>query len=198
MGADRPLEAPLWNVANALTMFRLVLVPVFIWLYLQPGTGLRLAATGVFLLAALTDRLDGHLARSRGLITNFGKLMDPIADKALVLSAMILLSLDGAMPWWVTALILVREIGITALRFVMVRRAVMAASKGGKLKTVLQIVFLIGLLFPWHAVLPASPAGFMHTLAVVIMYVALAQTLYSGGQYVVDAARLARTAPRAG
>nr|NLD40064.1 CDP-diacylglycerol--glycerol-3-phosphate 3-phosphatidyltransferase [Actinomycetales bacterium] len=117
-------------------MTRILMVPVFVWLFLLDGTSWRLVAAGVFLVAALTDRLDGYLARSRGLITDLGKLLDPIADKALVISALLLLSWDGLVPWWVTVLILVRELGITLLRMVMRRRAVMAASQGGKLKTV--------------------------------------------------------------
>ncbi|HLS48738.1 MAG TPA: CDP-diacylglycerol--glycerol-3-phosphate 3-phosphatidyltransferase, partial [Actinomycetaceae bacterium] len=131
-------SAPVWNWANLVTMIRVALVPVFAWLAMQDSWQLRLIGAGVFLLAALTDKLDGYLARSRNLVTNFGKIADPIADKALVLTALVLLAVANTLPWWVPAIIIVRELGITLLRFVMLRRSVMAASAGGKLKTVLQ------------------------------------------------------------
>ena len=154
-GLKEPQQAPVLNIANALTVLRLLLVPVFVWLMLQPGDLWRLVAVIVFGGAALTDRLDGQLARSRNLVTDFGKIVDPIADKALTLSAFALLSVDGLLWWWVTILIVVRELGITVMRFFMLRRAVMAASRGGKLKTVLQMVGLIGLLTPWGLLLPS-------------------------------------------
>lgn len=181
---------PTWNIANILTFLRLALVPVFIWLFLQDGLAMRWAAVIVFVIAAITDQLDGHLARSRNLITDLGKLLDPIADKALTLSAMVLLSIDGLVPWWVTLLILARELGITLMRMAMVRRQVMAASSGGKLKTVLQMTFLIGLLIPWHGFLPASVADPIMLVFQVIMYLALAVTLVTGAMYVADAVRL--------
>ena len=147
-GPSAPGRAPLLNAANALTVLRLILVPVFIWLMLSPGEATRLTATLVFIVAAFTDRLDGQLARSWGLVTSFGKIADPIADKALTLSAFLLLSVAGSLWWWVTIVIIVRELGITVLRFVMLRRAVMAASRGGKLKTVLQMFGIVGLQMP--------------------------------------------------
>lgn len=194
MGADRQVEAPLWNIANILTMLRLVLVPVFVWLFLQGNSASRLAATIVFLVAAITDRLDGQLARSRNLITNFGKIADPIADKALVVSALILLAWAGNMPWWVTIVIIVRELGITLLRFVMIRRSVMAASKGGKLKTVLQMVFIVGLLMPWPLIPFLGETGVvaLQMTSLVIMYAALAVTVVTGIQYCVDAWKIAK------
>ncbi|NCD20778.1 MAG: CDP-diacylglycerol--glycerol-3-phosphate 3-phosphatidyltransferase, partial [Actinobacteria bacterium] len=137
-------------------MLRILMVPVFAWLFLQDGTVMRVAATAVFVAAALTDKLDGHLARSRGLITDLGKILDPIADKALVIAALVLLSMDGLVPWWVTLVIIVRELGITVLRFFMIRREVMAASRGGKLKATLQMVFIVGMLVPWSALLPSG------------------------------------------
>ena len=145
-----PNSAPVWNSANAVTMVRVALVPIFAILVMQDNTALRLSGVGVFLLAALTDKLDGYLARSRNLITSFGKIADPIADKALVLTALIVLTVLGIVPWWVPAIIIVRELGITVLRFAMLRRAVMAASAGGKLKTVLQITAITALLVPWQ------------------------------------------------
>ncbi|MDO5495379.1 MAG: CDP-diacylglycerol--glycerol-3-phosphate 3-phosphatidyltransferase [bacterium] len=196
MAVDRPVApVPTLNIANIITFIRILLVPVFVWFFLMGGTGWRLAAAGVFLLAALTDRLDGYLARSRGLITDLGKLMDPIADKALVISALALLTWDGLVPWWVTALILIREFGITFMRMGMRRRAVMAASQGGKLKTVLQMMFLTGMLVPWHGFLPAGAADVLLVICQVLMYLALAVTLVTGLMYVRDAVVLSRTPP---
>ncbi len=188
-------RVPLLNIANALTVLRLLLVPVFVWFVLQPGDAMRLAAAVVFAVAALTDQLDGHLARSLNLVTSFGKITDPIADKALTLSAFIALSVDGRLWWWVTFTILVRELGITLLRFFMLRRAVMAASRGGKLKTVLQITAIIGLLVPWGAFLPAGAAHVLELLAYVVVGAALVITVVSGLDYVRQAVVLSRMEP---
>ncbi|MBE6483090.1 MAG: CDP-diacylglycerol--glycerol-3-phosphate 3-phosphatidyltransferase [Actinomyces ruminicola] len=185
-------SAPLLNVANALTVLRLILVPVFVWLMLQPGDPIRLLATAVFIVAAITDRLDGQLARSRNLITSFGKIADPIADKALTLSAFILLSVDGRLWWWVTIVIIVRELGITLLRFIMLRRAVMAASRGGKLKTTLQMIGIIGLLTPWALFLPDALATVLTALAYAAIGAALVVTVVTGVDYVLQARRIAR------
>ncbi len=190
MATDR--EVSPWNIANVLTMLRILMVPVFAWLFLQDGTVMRLAATAVFVAAALTDKLDGHLARSRGLITDLGKILDPIADKALVIAALVLLSMDGLVPWWVTLVIIVRELGITVLRFFMIRREVMAASRGGKLKATLQMVFIVGMLVPWSALLPSGPAAFFVYATIVLMYLAAAVTVWTGVEYVVAAARISR------
>ena len=185
-------KAPLLNIANALTVLRLVMVPVFVVLMLREGQGARMAAALVFMLAAATDRLDGQLARSRNLVTSFGKIADPIADKALTLSAFVLLSMTGDLWWWVTALVVVRELGITLLRFVMLRRAVMAASRGGKLKTFLQILGLTGLLVPWGAVLPTGAAQVLLYLAYAIVAAATVVTVVTGLDYVRDAVRISR------
>ena len=192
-GAAQPEQAPLLNIANALTVLRLLLVPVFIWLSLLPGDRARLAAVVVFVMAAFTDRLDGQLARSRGLVTSFGKIADPIADKALTLSAFVLLSVNGRLWWWVTVLIVVRELGITVMRFFMLRRAVMAASRGGKIKTALQMVGLVGLLTPWSALfLPAGLAAFLVKAAYAVVAAALIVTVVTGLDYVRQAVRLSR------
>ena len=191
---DQPRDAavPLWNLANILTMVRVLLVPVFAVLFLGDTTATRFAATAVFLAAAITDRLDGQIARSRGLVTNFGKIADPIADKALVLTALVLLSIDGLVPWWVTIVVIVRELGITLLRFLMIRRSVIAASNGGKLKTVLQLVFIIAFLVPWHALLPDSAADVLLTVVWWVMMLAVAVTVVTGLDYVVRAVASAR------
>ncbi len=185
-----------WNVANAVTMARIALVPVFAWALLVDGgqsVTWRLVATGVFVVAALSDRLDGHLARSRGLVTDLGKLLDPIADKALVGAALVLLwwPLDE-LPWWVPAVILVRELGITAMRMVLLRYAVMPASRGGKIKTVLQTVAITVFLLP----LDHLP-DLVRLTAWVVMVAAIAVTVVTGVDYAAQGWRLRRAA-RAG
>lgn len=177
-------QASAWNLPNALTMLRVVLVPVFVWLLMRDGgaadgTADRWWATIVFVVATLTDWVDGDLARRRGLITAFGKLMDPIADKALMGAALVCLSLLGELPWWVTVVILVREIGITLMRFVVIRRGVIPASRGGKLKTTLQAVGLILMLAPLGALLG--------TLGLWTMYAAVVVTVLTGMDYVRQA-----------
>ena len=136
------------NVANALTVLRLVLVPLFVVLLLAGGTGWRIAAFAVFLVASVTDVLDGRIARRRGLITDFGKIADPIADKALTGAALVTLSAQGELPWWVTAVILARELGVTGLRFWVIRHGVIAASRGGKIKTLLQVLAICLYVLP--------------------------------------------------
>ena len=181
-----------WNLANYLTVLRLALVPVFLVLVLADDgdhAGLRLGATAVFLLAALTDRIDGQIARSRGLITSFGKLMDPIADKALIGAALVGLSLLDELPWWVTVLVLVREIGVTLLRFVVIRHGVMPAGRGGKLKTVLQVVALTLYLLPLPEVL--------HPVAVAVMGAAVLLTVVTGAEIAYQAVVLRTTSERA-
>src|SRR6476469_4609285 len=173
-----------WNLANALTVFRLLLVPVFlVMLFWGTGheTAWRIAAFVVFAIASVTDRIDGEVARKRNSVTEFGKLADPIADKALIGAALIGLSMLGDLPWWVTVVIMVREIGITVLRFAVLRRGVIPASRGGKLKTLVQAV-AIGLF-----VLPLS--GTWLTGAWVVMWAAVVLTVLTCADYVVSAVR---------
>lgn len=179
--------ARLVNVANVLTTIRLALVPVFLMALFADGgyeTRWRIAAFVVFAVAMVTDRFDGALARSYGLITEFGKLADPIADKALLGAALIGLSLLHELPWWVTVLILVREIGVTVLRFVVLHHGVIPASRGGKLKTLVQAV-AIGLF-----ILPLT--GVWHLVAVVTMAVAVVLTVVTGVDYVAHAVKDSR------
>ncbi len=186
MSVREETSTSVWNAPNALTMLRIGLVPLFAWLLLtQDGDTdeLRVWAAVVFLLAIGTDWLDGDLARRQGQVTDFGKIADPIADKALIGAALISLSLLGELPWWVTVVILVREIGITVMRFVVIRRGVMAAGRGGKLKTVLQSVGLVLLILPL--------AGLLHMLGLLVMYAALVVTVVTGLDYVMQARRLA-------
>lgn len=177
-----------WNVPNALTMLRIILVPFFIWFFVADDGRYgwwRWASVLLFLVAIYTDKLDGDIARSRGLVTSFGKIADPIADKLLIGSALIMLSAAGELWWWVTVVMLVREIGITLLRFVVIRYGVMAASKGGKLKTVLQTVAIFVYL------LPVTPANtWLAVIALIIMLAALAVTVVTGIDYVVKAVQL--------
>lgn len=186
-----------WNLANALTVLRVLMVPVYAWLLLADGGSdpvLRFWAAGVFVLATLTDRIDGEIARRRGLITDFGKVTDPIADKALMGMAFVGLSLLGELPWWVTVLVLAREWGVTLLRFFVIRHGVMPAGRGGKLKTVLQSVTLTLFSLPlW--VLPLS--GLWTAVAWVTMVLAVVVTLVTGVDYVMKALHLRRTSERA-
>ena len=171
------------NAANALTVLRLVLVPVFVLLLLAGGTGGRIAAFAVFLIASVTDLLDGRIARQRGLITDFGKIADPIADKALTGAALVTLSALGELAWWVTAVILARELGVTALRFWVIRRGVIAASRGGKIKTLLQVLAIALYVLP-------GPPGIVRA---VVMGLALVVTVVTGADYAVRAVRLRRS-----
>ena len=171
-------HVPLLNIANILTGLRMVLVPVFV-VALFAGGGhdsvSRIIAFAIFAVALVTDRIDGQLARSRGEVTEFGKLADPIADKALIGAALIGLSVLGDLPWWVTVLILVREIGVTVLRFVVLRHGVIPASHGGKLKTLVQAVAIGLFILPLH-----DWPGAWHTAAWVVLF-SFPRCLYGHG-----------------
>jgi CDP-diacylglycerol---glycerol-3-phosphate 3-phosphatidyltransferase len=176
-----------WNIANALTLMRILLVPVFAVVLFTDGghhVGWRVAAWGVFAVASITDRIDGELARRRHLVTELGKLADPIADKALIGMALIGLSSLGELTWWVTIVILARELAVTGLRFWVIRHGVIPASRGGKVKTLLQAV-AIGLY-----VLPLS--GGWRDAAAVTMGAAVVLTVVTGVDYVSRAVSLRR------
>jgi CDP-diacylglycerol--glycerol-3-phosphate 3-phosphatidyltransferase len=178
------------NLPNILTGARLVLVPVFlVLLFVGDGheTFWRVVAFGVFAVAVITDRFDGALARSYGVVSEFGTLADPIADKALIGSALIGLSMLGDLPWWITGVILLREIGITILRFMVLRHGVIPASRGGKLKTLVQAVAIGLFVLPLH-----SWPGIWLTVAWVIMWAAVVLTVVTGADYVVSAIRNSR------
>ena len=181
-------ETGLWNVANVLTMVRIVLVPVFVGFLLAGGTAWRLAALATFCVASLTDLLDGRLARSRGLVTDFGKIADPVADKALTGTALVCLSALGELPWWVTGLIMFRELGVTGLRFWVLRRGVIAASRGGKAKTLLQVIAICLYVLPATLSPPVIVRELFMAAAVVV-------TVVTGVDYVLQAMRLRRAQP---
>ena len=188
---EKPVAAPRvvspYNAANILTVVRIVLVPVFLAIVVASGldgTGAEIAACLVFCLASATDFVDGWIARRWSLVTSFGKVADPIADKALTGTALILLSAYDRLPWWVTVVILVREWGVTALRFWVIRYGIIPASRGGKLKTVLQIAAIAWYL--WPVPHPADEGGPW------LMGAALVVTVVTGGDYLVQALRLRR------
>lgn len=190
--ATPPQSTKLVNLPNALTVLRLAVVPVFAVLLFQDDAlddADRYWATLVFGLAILTDRYDGLIARRTGQVTEFGKLADPIADKALTGTALIALSVLALLPWWVTAVILVREVGVTLLRFWVIRDGVIAASRGGKAKTVVQAL-AIGLY-----ILPLS--GALATARWWVMAVAVLLTVLTGLDYVYRAVTLRQTSARA-
>ena len=180
------------NIANGLTLLRLLLVPVFVVLLFADGghsSGWRVWAFVVFAVATVTDLVDGDLARSRGLVTDVGKVADPIADKALTGAALVGLSALGDLSWVVTVVILVRELGITGLRFFVIRHGVIPASRGGKVKTLLQNI-AIGLY-----ILPLT--GWAATARFWLMLAAVIVTVLTGADYVARAVRLRRTSERA-
>ena len=183
--------AAIANVPNIITVVRILLVPVFLWLLLSDAGELGLArylAAVLFVVTIATDALDGHLARSRNLVTDVGKVLDPIADKALIGSALIGLSLLGELWWWVTIVILVRELGITVYRFIALRDRVIPAGASGKAKTMAQAIGVSLLLLPlWVFV-----GTWYLWVGWAVMAIALALTIYSGVGYLVAAWRLGR------
>jgi CDP-diacylglycerol--glycerol-3-phosphate 3-phosphatidyltransferase len=187
---------PVLNIANALTVVRLLLVPVFVWaLVARNGQDVdwRLGAFAVFALAAITDRFDGELARRWGLVTAFGTIADPIADKALIGSALIGLSGLGLLPWWVTVVILGREIGITLLRFAVLRHGIIPASRGGKAKTLVQTIAIGLYVLPLPELLGGS--DLLDGARWAVMLVAVLLTVVTGVDYVLRAIRLRSAAP---
>lgn len=181
---DTEHDVPILNLPNILTFVRLLLVPVFAFLLPQSQESevVRWWATAVFGIAALTDFIDGYLARKYHLITNVGKIADPIADKLLIGTALIALSLEHTVSWWFTAIILIREIAITLLRFKVINRGVIPASRGGKAKTISQIVAILAYLVPLD--------GWVDRLALVAMWAAVVLTVLTGVDYVFRAYRL--------
>lgn len=176
-----------WNIANVVTVIRLAMVPFFVVCLFLPGSGWRAAALVVFMVASLTDLLDGELARRYGLITDFGKIADPLADKALIGAALISLSILDELPWWMTIVILGRELGVTVLRFAVIRHGVIPASYGGKVKTVLQIAAIVSYIWP----------GVPEPIRWIVMGAAAIVTVGTGLDYVIRAIKLRQVAKQA-
>ncbi len=191
--AGGPGRSANWNIPNAITVVRILLAPAFFWMVLADDGrdgGLRWAAAALFIVAIATDGIDGHIARSRGLVTALGKILDPIADKVLTSGALVCLSILGELPWWVTAVIVVREVGITIWRLIELRRGnVVPASSGGKLKTVVQSIAISFALVPLWVLL----GDWVHWVNGILMTAAVVLTVWSGLLYVRDAIRLARS-----
>ncbi|WP_249465352.1 CDP-diacylglycerol--glycerol-3-phosphate 3-phosphatidyltransferase [Streptomyces fradiae] len=187
LGAAAVNQASLWNIANILTMLRLVLVPAFVVLLLQDGgydPAWRAWAWAAFAVAMITDVFDGHLARTYNLVTDFGKIADPIADKAIMAAGLICLSALGDLPWWVTGVILFRELGITLMRFWVIRHGVIPASRGGKMKTLAQ-----GTAVGMYVLALTGPLA---TLRWWVMALAVVLTVATGLDYVRQAVVLRR------
>ncbi|MDT9690490.1 CDP-diacylglycerol--glycerol-3-phosphate 3-phosphatidyltransferase [Streptomyces sp. P9(2023)] len=187
LGSAAVNQASLWNIANILTMIRLVLVPGFVLLLLQDGGHdpvWRAWAWAAFAVAMITDVFDGHLARAYNLVTDFGKIADPIADKAIMAAGLICLSSLGDLPWWVTIVILARELGITLMRFWVIRHGVIPASRGGKVKTLAQ-----GAAVGMYVLVMTGPLA---TLRFWVMAVAVVLTVVTGLDYVRQAIVLRR------
>lgn len=180
------------NVANIITVARILLAPVFVWL-LAADNGeygvLRWVAAALFIVAIATDGVDGAIARGRNLVTNLGIILDPIADKVLTGAALVMLSVLGELWWWVTIVILVRELGITAFRFAVIRDRVIPASRGGKLKTLVQSVAISLFLLPLFTI---PGLGWVIWVNYVVMGAALVLTVYTGIDYLVQAWRSTR------
>ncbi|HWH30978.1 MAG TPA: CDP-diacylglycerol--glycerol-3-phosphate 3-phosphatidyltransferase [Mycobacteriales bacterium] len=182
-----PAPVPLVNLPNALTVARLLAVPLFAALIVGSATfgdAWLVAAWAVFTAACVTDVVDGRLARSRGLCTDFGAFADPIADKALVGTALLGLSWLGAVPWWVTAVVIGREAGVTALRTAVLRHGVIPASRGGKLKAFSQNCAVALYLLPL--------SGAAASLRVPVLAIAVVATVATGVDYALSAWRAAR------
>jgi CDP-diacylglycerol---glycerol-3-phosphate 3-phosphatidyltransferase len=188
-----------WNVPNALTTLRIFMVPFFGYALLQDGgdsVTWRCIAAGIFIAGMITDKVDGDIARKHNLITDFGKIADPIADKAMTGMAFIGLSVVGEVWWWVTILVLLREWSVTLLRLSIMKNVVIAAAQSGKIKTVLQSVALSGLAFPLVADDHAwgTPGEVLFYANQVLLAGAVAMTLWSGYEFYRDAYRQRRVA----
>lgn len=188
--ASRPSN---WNAPNIITVVRILLAPIFFWMLLADGGAdgaLRWWAAVLFIIAIGTDGIDGAIARRNNLVTDLGKILDPIADKLLTSGALVCLSILLELPWWVTAIIVVREVGITVWRFVELGRGnVVPASKGGKLKTLVQSVAISLALLPFWTLF----GDWVHWVNAIAMTAAVVITVYTGVQYLVDAARLKKS-----
>lgn len=188
---NAPAKPSNWNAPNIITAARIVATPFFVWLLLAEGgqnPGLRWAATAFFVLAIATDAWDGYLARSKGLITDLGKLLDPIADKFLTGAALVGLAIIAELPWWVVVVVLVREVGITVHRLMVAHDVVLAAAWMGKLKTVAQSVAITLALMPL-TLMDGAVASAAFWVNLVTMTIAVVLTIVSGIDYVIGYVR---------
>lgn len=186
-----PSPSP-WNLPNAITIVRILFAPVFVALLLIDGgadAAIRWIAGILFIVGIATDGIDGHIARSRGLVTDLGKLLDPIADKILTGAALIGLSILAELPWWVTVIVLVREVGITVHRMIIRHEAVVAAAWMGKLKTVFQGIAISFALVPLWTIV----GDWIFWVNGTLMWIAVILTLASGVDYIITAARARRS-----
>ncbi|WP_457100512.1 CDP-diacylglycerol--glycerol-3-phosphate 3-phosphatidyltransferase [Microbacterium sp. P5_E9] len=183
------------QLPNTITIVRILCAPIFLWMLLADGGAdgaLRWWAAALFIVAIATDGIDGWLARKYEIVTDLGKLLDPIADKVLTGFAFIGLSILGELPWWVTVVVLIREIGITVYRLMVVSDHVLAAAWMGKLKTVAQALALSLALLPlWTLV-----GEWIWWVNGILMTIAVVLTIASGVDYVVSEVRAARAKPR--
>lgn len=194
-----PKRVSNWSAPNIITVVRIFFAPVFIWMLLS-GNGdvnepLRWWAAVLFIVGMGTDGLDGWIARRFNLITDLGKILDPIADKILIGGALVALSILGELPWWVTGLILLREVGITVYRLVVINDRVIPASRGGKMKTITQFLAITLALMP----LASIWGEWMNTVDIIFMGAALVITVLTGLDYLIDGWRQRRAlrSPRA-
>jgi CDP-diacylglycerol--glycerol-3-phosphate 3-phosphatidyltransferase len=191
-----------FNLPNVLTTLRIVMVPFYGWAMLVDGGDSilwRCVAFALFTLAMITDKIDGDIARARNLVTNFGKIADPIADKAITGMAFVALSVVGDVWWWVTILVLVREWSVTFLRLSVAKHVVIAAAQSGKVKTTLQALALAGLSLPLRQL-----GGSLDTVGDVLFYVfqvllagAVVMTMWSGYEFFRDLLHQRRVAAQA-
>jgi CDP-diacylglycerol--glycerol-3-phosphate 3-phosphatidyltransferase len=190
-GVDRARVSN-WNAPNIITVARMFFAPAFIWLLListdQASDVTRWVAAGLFVVGMATDGIDGFIARRYNLVTDLGKILDPIADKVLTGGALIALSILGELPWWVTVVILIREVGVTVFRMVVISDQVIPASRGGKIKTVMQFLAITAALMPLSA-LWGQPMDIVNT---VLMTLVVIITLATGVDYLVDGVRQQR------
>jgi len=190
--AERRERSANWNLPNAITVVRILMAPLVFWLLLADAGAdgpMRWWAAVIFIVAISTDWVDGWLARSRGIVTDLGKILDPIADKLLTSGTLVCLSILDELPWWITIVIIVREVGITLWRLVELRRGtVVPASSGGKLKTLTQAIAISLFLTPLWTIVGV----WIFWVNWVFMILALVLTVWSGLLYVRDAIRLAR------
>ncbi|MEG0249905.1 MAG: CDP-diacylglycerol--glycerol-3-phosphate 3-phosphatidyltransferase [Peptostreptococcus sp.] len=167
------------NLPNKLTVFRMCMVPLFVLFMYLPIPGKYLISLIIFAVAAVTDALDGNIARKYNLVTDFGKFMDPLADKLLVIAALICLIEVRLVPGWIVLIIVARELAVSIMRAIAAADGkVIAAGGSGKLKTIVQMVSIVFLLFGAHI-----DSSIVLTIGTVLIYIAAILTVYSGYEY---------------